>query len=952
MSSRRDSPFPTWPKAVVTTLGCYTVVGGVISLLGYVMDVPRLTDWGDTGISIQPNAAVAVIATGATMLCLQAGRVRLATILALLAGLIGASTLFQYLSGINLGVLNTLLLFDRAWGRTGVITPGRMGPAGSLCWTLLGASLLLISRRRRQRAETAAPFFGVFTFGMALLSVTGYLYGASTLYSMPNSTVMAWQTATFVAAASLGVIALVPDQPPMRWLLDTGTTGSIARRTTPLLVVVPIVLGWLRLRAETAGLFDVRFGVAILVLVFIFLLLTLQAWSLGMISRHEAALQASESRTSAILSSITDGFMTLDRDWRYTYVNREVGRLLGRPPESLLGQRVWDLFPETVGSDTWEHLHRAVREQVSVSYERFNPSLQQWFSTRAYPTADGGIAVYFQDITTRKKAEQQLDADLAAMSRIQGVSTQLVHPGDMHTLLREILLASNELLGTNRGNIQLYDAVTKRLSLVVHQGFGQAFLERFAESGNPMICDRAAERLDRVIIPDLTVEPGLQGTFDLKVLLDDGIRAVQSTPLLTREGRLLGMLSNHWNEPHRPTDRDLRYLDLLARMAADYIERTRAEQSLLDADKRKNEFLAMLAHELRNPLAPIGNAVEVLRHSRVDTGQVEQASAMLDRQVRQLVRLVDDLLDMSRITSGKVELRREVVELGAIVNQAVEGTRWLVQSLDHELQVTLPMRPLRLRADPARLSQVVANLLTNACKFMHRGGRIRLTVREEGDTALIIIRDQGIGISAEQLPRIFDLFMQGDTSLERSTSGLGIGLTLVRSLVEMHGGTVQARSEGPDRGSEFVLRFPGLLDAGAAQEHARIPATEGLGHRVLVVDDNRDSAESLALMLRLSGYEVHKAYDGLEAVAIAAKLRPDVILLDIGLPTLNGYDACRRIRAESGTGHPLIVALTGWGQEGDRKRAVEAGFDNHLVKPVNLDVLINLINSRLSLQVP
>ena len=585
-----------------------------------------------------------------------------------------------------------------------------------------------------------------------------------------------------------------------------------------------------------------------------------------------------------------------------------------------------------------------------MAYESLSPVVQRWFSTRAYPTADGGVAVYFQDITARKEAERQLETHLDAMSRLQGLSTQLVHHGDLQPLLREILQAANELLGTSRGNIQFYDPETRRLSIVVHQGFGQRFLERFSEDGNPMICDRAVEGLQRVIVEDLLTEPGLQDTYDLQVLLGDGIRAVQSTPLVTREGKLLGMLNNHWNEPHRPTERQLRYLDLLARMASDYIERTQAEQSMLEADRRKNEFLAMLAHELRNPLAPIANAVEVVRRSGGDGEQIDQASAMLDRQVRQLVRLVDDLLDMSRITNGKIELRREVVELGAIVHQAVEGTRWLVQSMEHELQVTLPLGPLRVRADPARLAQIVSNLLTNACKFMNRGGRIQLVVREDGGDAVLSVRDEGMGISAAQIPQIFDLFMQADTSLERTTSGLGIGLTLVKSLVELHGGTVHARSDGAGRGSEFLIRLPALPENAPSQPGSRASeqATAGGGQKVLVVDDNRDSAESLAMMLRLSGYDVHKAYDGLDAVETAGALRPEVILLDIGLPRLNGYDACRQIRQQGLAGDPFIVALTGWGQEEDKRRAAEAGFDSHMVKPVNLATLLTLISSRLS----
>jgi PAS domain S-box-containing protein len=370
-----------------------------------------------------------------------------------------------------------------------------------------------------------------------------------------------------------------------------------------------------------------------------------------------------------------------------------------------------------------------------------------------------------------------------------------------------------------------------------------------------------------------------------------------------------------------------------------------------EADRRKNEFLAMLAHELRNPLAPIRNALNVMRLKDGDAESVRAASEMMERQVSLMVRLVDDLLDVSRIDQGRIELRKARTELAAVVSQSVEAARSLVQAMQHDLTITVPSQPLHLDADPARLAQMVGNLLSNACKFTERRGRIRLTVEREGDQAVVRVQDNGIGIAAEQLGRIFDMFMQVDTSLERSGSGLGIGLTLVKKLVEMHGGSVEANSAGVGQGSEFVLRLPLLVETAAAlaQGPTASEPAPSTPRRILIVDDNRDSAESLALLLGITGNQTQTAFDGLEAVEAAEKFKPELVLLDIGLPKLNGYEACRRIRKERWSQGMMLVALTGWGQEEDRTRASEAGFDGYLVKPVDYAALKKLMASLPSL---
>ena len=793
---------------IVAGFGAYALAGGFVSFLGWAAGIPRLTDWEGNGISIQPNTTVVAMASGAALLLLARGWRRAAAALGALVGLMGASTLFQWIAGVNFDVLNTLFLFGREWGRRGLVQPGRMGPPGSTCWTLLGVALLLASTRRGSRARGATPVLAMLALSIATFSIIGYLYASGPLYSLPYLTVISLQTATLVVAVSAGAIAAVPEHPPMRWLLHPGATGMVARRSLPFLVVVPPLVGGLALAGELSGLYDARFEIAIMVLTLMGLLVALLASSLATIARHERRLRQSERRVVDTLESITDAFATVDRDWRCIVVNEQAAKLVGKNRADLLGRSVWEVFPESLGGAAYQQLHRAAAERVSVEYEDFNPVLGRWFAGRAYPTHDGGIAVYFQDITERKRVEQQLEVDFAAMTRLQALSTQLVHAGDLTSLLREILSASADLTGTDKGNIQLYDPQSQRLRIVVHQGLGPRFVEHFAENGWDATCGAAAQKKERVLLEDVAREPGLEGSVGLEVVLEDGIRAMQSTPLIRRDGFLLGMLSNHFRTPHRPSDGELRYLDLLARMAADFIERSQAEQDQRDADRRKNEFLAMLAHELRNPLAPMRSAVEILRLARGDAGVVRTAAEMMERQVTQMVRLVDDLLDVSRITRGRIELRKERVELSTVVKQAVEATRSMLDSMGHELELELPLQPIDLCADPARLIQVIGNLLHNACKFTHEGGRIALTLERHGEQAVLRVRDSGIGIAADQLPHIFDMFVQVDTSLERSAGGLGIGLTLVKSLVEMHGGEVEVRSEGLGHGCEFAVWIP------------------------------------------------------------------------------------------------------------------------------------------------
>ncbi|WP_241023116.1 ATP-binding protein [Paraburkholderia sp. Ac-20340] len=374
-----------------------------------------------------------------------------------------------------------------------------------------------------------------------------------------------------------------------------------------------------------------------------------------------------------------------------------------------------------------------------------------------------------------------------------------------------------------------------------------------------------------------------------------------------------------------------------------------AEQALREADRRKDEFLATLAHELRNPLAPIRNGLHILRLADAGSAAAQRTHDMLERQLDHMVRLVDDLMEVSRITGGKIELRREAVELGKVLRQAIDTSRAQIDAAGHQLTVSLPPEPLTLHADPVRLAQIVANLLNNAAKYTDPGGQIWLTAScNESLEAVVSIRDNGVGIAAAMLPKVFDLFIQGERAertYSRAQGGLGIGLTLVRSLVELHGGTVEARSEGPGRGSEFVVRLPmaAAPHGDSRDERPALPADTLIGRSILIVDDNRDAADSLGVLLELLGADVRIVRDGPAALTMIETWQPDVVLLDIGMPGMDGYEVARRVRAHPESADLVLIALTGWGQDEDRRRSKEAGIDFHLVKPVDMRALHRLL---------
>jgi signal transduction histidine kinase/ActR/RegA family two-component response regulator len=451
-------------------------------------------------------------------------------------------------------------------------------------------------------------------------------------------------------------------------------------------------------------------------------------------------------------------------------------------------------------------------------------------------------------------------------------------------------------------------------------------------------------------IPDVTRDANFPRA-DVAVRV--GLRAGFGFPIRIGE-RVEGVIEFFSCDVEEPDESLLQVVGTMGVQLGQFLERGRAEEALqrserelaerveelAEGDRRKDEFLAMLAHELRNPLAPIAAAAEILGDAESADASVIRAREILDRQVQHMVKLIDDLLDVSRISRRKIQLELADVSLAGVVEHALEVSRVVIESRKHELEVALPAERIVLHADLTRLAQALANLLNNAAKFTEPGGRIQLEADFDGAQVSIRVRDDGIGIEPKVLSQIFDLFFQSASTPDRTHGGLGIGLTLARTLVEMHGGELNARSEGSGHGSEFTMRLPARRGAQTSAANGRAPLARSTpGLRILIVEDNADSAESLAHLLRRRGHETHIACDGNQGLASARALRPDVVLLDIGLPGLDGFEVARHLRGQADADGMLLVAVSGYGQESDRRRAREAGFDHHLVKPVDLEAL-------------
>ncbi len=657
-------------------------------------------------------------------------------------------------------------------------------------------------------------------------------------------------------------------------------------------------------------------------------------------ARREAA--AADERAAVVLESITDAFFALDSDWRFTYVNAEAERINGVSRGELLGRNHWDVFPATVDTLVEAEYRRAVTDQISVEFENFYEPHKRWYALRAYPSRGGGLSVYFRDITERKLAENATRARAEQLRKLADIASRLHSARDVASLLAVITEEARVLIGVNRAVTSLADAEggsTVMNAVSTPRGTElDANPEIMSHDPGIYAALKSSYRPVRLTQAQLEQDSDRNASGKRKVL-----NGWLGAALLGKNGRSIGLIQVSDKIEGDFTADDEALLMQLSQMAAGAIENGRLYEELCENDRRKDEFLAMLAHELRNPLAAVRNAVTVLKMSD-DVDNTNFAKDIIERQVRQLVRLIDDLLDVSRITSGKIRLKKEFLDAANILDQAIESVRPLLEDRKHELIASFEKDALPIRADPTRIEQVLVNLLTNAAKYTESGGRIWLTAELEGELVVIKVRDNGIGMAPDKLPDMFKLFSQGERSIARSEGGLGIGLTIVKRLVEMHDGNVTASSDGAGKGSEFVVSLPAAKRVPTKATPSETSHNEvRKGSRILVVDDNVDTARGLGRLLKLLGNDVRVTHDGKSAIETAQTLRPEFILLDIGLPGMDGYEVAATLRKDGFCKNSVIIAVSGYGQEEDRRRSREAGFDHHLVKPVDFDTLTTLL---------
>jgi PAS domain S-box-containing protein len=609
---------------------------------------------------------------------------------------------------------------------------------------------------------------------------------------------------------------------------------------------------------------------------------------------------------STALKSIGDAVIATDDGGRVLFANPVAETLTGWPAEEAHGKGLAEVF-RIINMATGEPVENPVEKVLSTGQtvglanhtlliSRDGKEVPIDDSAAPIPDADGrvgGVILVFRDVTKRRQAEL-LNERLAA---IVESSDDIIASKTLDGVITSWNRGAERILGYRADEV-----IGRHVSMLMPPDL----IEDMPRILNKI---RRGEKVDHY----QTRRRRKDGTL-IEVSLT-------VSPIRDSSGRVIGA----------------------SKIGRDITQEKLIESERQEADRRKDEFLAMLAHELRNPLAAI-NGAALLFGKLESEEELEWAKDVVIRQVKHLARLIDDLLDVSRISRGKIALRKEPIDLSPVIASAVEAVRPLMEERKHELSVLLANGGLRVEADPLRLEQILVNLLTNAAKYTDAGGRISLAARPEGADVVIQVRDTGVGIAPELMPRIFDLFAQGDRTMARSEGGLGIGLTLVQKLAEMHGGGVTAASEGPGKGSEFTVRLPALegLVARTSPRRGTLPRVARHGHRVLVVDDNLDSASGLSRLLKLLGHDVRVAHDGRDAVGVAQAHQPDIILLDIGLPGMDGYEVVRRLRTEECCKDALIIAVSGYGQPEDLRRSREAGFDDHLVKPVDYDALMTL----------
>lgn len=903
--------------------GSFGIFAGMVDLLGWAFDIPRLTDWTNEGISMFPNAALCGMFVGMAIIFTAIAdvpwKITTARVFAVLSVLLAGLVLSQHISGINLGI--DTLVFERDWGQAAAAAPMRMGVPASTSYLLLGVATVLVSMKDRGRRM--ATWLAVATSMIAMLSITGYWFGANQLFGIAKFTGIALLTSSVIAALSIAMIALVPEHGFGATLRRKDAGGQLFRRLLVPIIVVPLILGWLRILGQNADFYDLSFGTALRTLIEISLFVAIIWWTANSISWHEKTAQSAESRLAAIIESSEDAIIGTSLDGTISTWNAGAEKMFGYSAAEAIEHPVTMLLPLNRIDEETDILARIKRGEPVAHFETIRvrkDGERISVSLTVSPIKDSGGEIVgaskiARDITSRKRDEERLRAVVEATPEC----VKIVALDGSLEFMNHAGLCMIE--GNSEPSIQgasVYDLIAPE-----HR---EDWIER-----HQRIC--AGERL----------------SWEFEIIGLKGTRRWMEThavPLPLPDGRTAQLAVSREITARKQFEQEREKLLESERRARGEAER---------ASQLKDEFLATLSHELRTPLNAIVGWSQILDRDS-DQEELREGLDAIQRNAFAQARLIEDLLDMSRIISGKVRLDVQSVDLASVIAAAVDSVRPAADAKGIILRKVIDPHAGNVSGDPTRLQQVVWNLLSNSIKFTPKAGKIDVILERVNSHLELTVHDTGIGIALEHLPVIFERFRQVDSSTTRSYGGLGIGLSIVKQLIELHGGSVRAKSAGEGQGSTFVISLPlSPIRGEEDREHPRSGKMADFktaqvnlaGVKVLVVDDEPDARALVKRVLMQCGAEVSTAGCAAEGLAQLREFSPDVVVSDIGMPGTDGYQFIREVRSldASEGGKTPAIALTAFARSEDRMRAMMAGYQVHVAKPIEPQELAVTVHS-------
>jgi PAS domain S-box-containing protein len=911
--------FPTVaPETAITSLlaGHFVPVVAIVALsilalAGWLLGLPQLAGGFGKLPLMTPSAATTFLAAAISLVCWQKHWRTAAVAAAAFVLLAGGVALTEFFLGTDV---------------PSGLSPGRpMGPRSALGFLLCGGALLLLEGGERRVRCSQILVGGAFV--VVAVSVLGHLLGVPALYSVSPEQGLSVTTALAFSALMLGIGVRHVDRGYMAQILGSGAGGLLLREFLVVVLVLPPLFALLLAAGEHAGLSYTPRTILLIAGVMFVLLIAVLLRAARLLDRYEQRLVDAnahlEQQVAARTTRLTDSEEHLRRvldnlsafagvlapDGTVLQANRAPLQASGLTDADVLGRKVWECYWWNHSAELQEQVREVVRRAAQGETFRFDVKVRMPGDSRMW-----------------------IDFQLVPLRDASGRITHLV-PSAMDITARKA--AEKALKGSERRYRTLFENIDEGFCIIqlVFDESEKAVDFRFLEVNRAFEqhtgLQNAAGRTARELAP--AIEPFWFDRYGRVAITGEPLRFTDQS---TAMGRWFDLYATRIGEPHE------RMVGVLLK---DITAHKTAEEALREADRRKDEFLAILAHELRNPLAPIRNGVEILRLAE-NPGQrsVQSVLPMMERQVQHMGRLLDELLDISRITLGKIELRRQPLDVAHAIDAAIETSRPFIAERNHALETVLPTEPVLVDADPVRLSQVFANLINNAAKYMDAGGRIFVKAEQQGKHVVVSVKDDGAGIAPADLTSIFEMFSRGGGSPSDSQSGLGVGLALAKRLVALHGGSIEACSDGLGRGSEFRVRLP-VLNEQIAPNPAQPVKAGPKALRILVVDDNPDAASVLSVLLEIMGNQVRTAHGGEEAIRLATEFAPHAVLLDLGMPKMDGYEVCRHLRRLPSGSEMAVIAITGWGQDEDRRRTRESGFDDHLVKPVDSNDLTRVL---------